>query len=200
MRITLRQFRRLIMADEKNGSKIWTALFILVVIFAALTAQAGAITITSKDTVAISTKDAKDATTWEKLEAGSVGSVTLSKPTTAKLTLTSGKEKVEPVVQLNPGADLVVSANYAGGDADIVQVGKDRIEGYYTYGKSSAYPWGIYWSIYDVSGKPILILSEFSKRSVWYAPISSENVEEIQGILGNGEMPDISLLQKVVGA
>ena len=178
----------------------WIISIILIIFFVGVTAHATEITITSKDTVAISTKDAKDATTWEKIESGSIGSVTLAKTTSVKLTLTNEKEKVEPIIQLNPGADLVVSANYLGGDANIVQVGKERIEGYYTYGKSSLYPWGIYWCINDIGGKPVLVLSEFSKRSVWYAPISSENVAEIQGILGNGEMPDISLLQKVVGA
>lgn len=175
-------------------------LFLTLMIFAALTAHATAITITSKDNVSIETKDAKDATTWEKIESGSIGSVTLAKATSVKLTLTNEKEKIEPVIQLNPGADILVSANYQGGDANIVQVGKGRIEGYYTYGKSSHYPWGIYWCINDINGKPVLILSEFSKRSVWYAPISSESVEEIRAILNKGEMPDISLLQKVVGA
>ena len=176
-----------------------TVGFLVVVIFAAFTAHVGAITISSKDTVEISTKDTKDATTWVSMEQGDIASVSFTAHQTVKILLSLGKEKVEPIVQINPGADLVVSANYAGGDADIVQVGKERIEGYYTYGKSSTYPWGIYWSINNINGKPVLVLSEFYKRSVWYAPISSESVEEIRVILNKGEMPDVSLLQKVVG-
>ena len=176
-----------------------TGAFLVLLIVAAFTAHAGAITISSKDTVEISTKDTKDATTWEKLESGSVGSVTLTKATSVKLTLTLEKEKVEPVVQVWPGADLVVSANYAGGDADVVQVGKERIEGYYSYGKSTIYPWGFYWCIH-LGEKPMLVYSEFSGKKTWYNPISQKTIDSLNAAIEKGELPDISIIQAAVGA
>lgn len=183
-----------------DDTRLATGLFLIVIIFAAFTAHAGAITISSTDTVSIATKDSKDATTWNSLASGDVGSYTLSKVSTLKFILTSEKEKVEPVVQVWPSSDIVIKANYAGGDAQIVQVGKDKIEAYYTYGKSSTYPWGVYWSIHDLNGKPMIVFSEFSKRSVWFSPISSEQVDEITAILNKGEIPDVTLVQKAVGA
>ena len=183
-----------------DDTRLATGLFLIILIIAAFTAHAGALTITSKDTVSIATKDAKDATTWASVETGDIQSTSLFGAVTVKLTLTSEKEKIEPIVQINPGSDLVVAANYIGGDAQIVQVGKDRIEGYYTYGKSSTYPWGVYWSIHDLNGKPMIVFSEFSKRSVWFSPISSEQVDEITAILNKGEIPDIVTIQKAAGA
>lgn len=187
------------MAGKATG-KWLTLAFLALLIFAALTAHAAALTISSKDTVEIAMLVDMNKTNWEKMETGDIADVRIDKPTIAKITLTSEKQKIEPVVQINPGASLVVSANYAGGDADIVQVGKDKIEGYYSYGKSSTYPWGIYWCIHDVGGKPMIVFSEFSKRSVWYSPISSDQVEEITGILNNGEIPDVITIQKAAGA
>ena len=183
-----------------DDTRLVTGIFLAVIIIAALTAHAGAIMISSTDTVSIATKDSKDATTWNSLASGDVGSYTLSKVSTLKFILTSEKEKVEPVVQVWPSSDIVIKANYAGGDAQIVQVGKDRIEGYYTYGKSNTYPWAIYWCIHDLNGKPVIVFSEFSKRSVWYSPISSDKVDEITVILNKGEIPDITLVQKAAGA
>lgn len=185
---------------EINREKWILVGALTLLIFAALTAHAGALTITSRDTVSISTKDAKDATTWASVETGDIQSTSLFGAVTVKLTLTSEKQKIEPIVQVNPGANLVVQANYVGGDAQIVQVGKNKIEGYYSYGKSSTYPWGIYWCIHDVGGKPMIVFSEFSKRSVWYSPISSNSVEEIAAILNKGTIPDITLVQKAAGA
>lgn len=187
------------MAGKATG-KWLTLAFLALLIFAALTAHAGALTISSSDTVEVATKDSKDATTWEKLEAGSIGSVELAKPTAMRITLTAEKEKVEPVVQVNPGADLVVKANYAGGDIDYVQVGKDKIEGYSTYGKSSTYPWGIYWCIHDIGGKPMLVYAEFSGRKVWYAPVGQKTIDSLTATLEKGEMPDIAIIQAAVGA
>lgn len=186
-----------------DDTRLATGLFLIILIIAAFTAHAGALTITSKDTVSIATKDAKDATSWQKLESGDVATIAFTKPEAVKLTLSSAvdeKQKVEPVVQINPGASLVMEGNYAGGDAEIVQVGKDKIEGYYSYGKSSTYPWGIYWCIHDVGGKPVIVFSEFSKRSVWYSPISSDKVEEIAAILNKGDIPDIKMIQEAAGA
>lgn len=183
-----------------DDTKLITGVFLLVVVIAALTAHAGAITISSKDNVSIATKEAKDATTWNNLASGDLGSYTLSKVSSLKFILTSEKEKVEPVVQVWPGSDLIVSANYVGGDADIVQVGKDRIEGYYTYGKSSAYPWGIYWSIHDINGKPVLVYSEFSGKKTWYNPISQKTIDSLNAAIERGELPDISIVQAAVGA
>lgn len=185
---------------EINREKWILIAGLTLLIFAALTAHASALTISSKDTVSIAAKDSKDATTWNSLASGDVGSYTLSKVSTLKFILTSEKEKVEPVVQVWPSSDIVIKANYAGGDAQIVQVGKDKIEGYYTYGKSGAYPWGIYWCVSDINGKPMLVYAEFSKRSVWYAPIGSETVESLMAALNKGELPDISIITKVVGA
>jgi hypothetical protein len=183
-----------------DDTRLATGIFLALLIIAAFTAHAGALTVTSKDSVSISIKDSKDATAWNTLASGDMGSYTLSKVSTLKFILTSEKEKVEPVVQVWPSSDIVIKANYAGGDAQIVQVGKGKIEGYYSYGKSSAYPWGIYWCIHDVGGKPVIIFSEFSKRSVWYSPVSSDTVEEIAAILNKGDIPDITLIQKAAGA
>lgn len=174
-----------------------TGAFLVLLIVAAFTAHAGALTITTSDTVELSTKGASG---WDKLSSGDLSTKAITKAEPVKITLTSGKEKVEPIIQMNPGADLVISANYVGGDVDVVQVGKDRIEGYYTYGKSNTYPWGIYWCIHDIGGKPMIVFSEFSKRSVWYSPISSNSVEEIAAILNKGTIPDISIIQAAVGA
>jgi len=180
----------------------WVTLtLVALVLIAALTAHAGALTITSSDTVEVSTKDSKDATTWAKLEDGSIGSVELAKPTAVKLTLTAEKEKVEPVVQVWPAADsLVVQANYAGGEVDVALVGKSRIEAYYSYGKSSTYPWGIYWCVNDIGGKPVLVYSEFSGRKVWFAPVGQKTIDTLTASLDKGELPDISLILAAVGA
>jgi hypothetical protein len=186
-----------------DDTKLATGIFLALLIIAAFTAHAGALTVTSKDTVDISILIDMNKSSWEKMESGDVATVEIAKPTTAKISLSSvvdAKKKVEPVVQINPGASLVVEANYAGGDAQFVQVGKNKIEGYYSYGKSSAYPWGIYWCIHDVGGKPMIVFSEFSKRSVWYSPVSSDTVEEIAAILNKGDIPDITLIQKAAGA
>lgn len=174
-----------------------TGAFLVLLIVAAFTAHAGALTITTSDTVELSTKGASG---WDKLSSGDLSTKAITKAEPVKITLTSGKEKVEPIIQMNPGADLVISANYVGGDVDVVQVGKDKIEGYYSYGKSSAYPWGIYWCIHDIGGKPMIVFSEFSKRSVWYSPISSDKAEEIAAILNKGDIPDITLIQEAAGA
>jgi hypothetical protein len=185
-----------------DDTRLATGIFLALLIFAAFTAHAGALTISSKDTVNIATKDAKDAVTWVDLSQGDIASVSFTSAQTVKISVVGAlkDQKIEPVVQINPGASLVVSANYAGGDAQIVQVGKNKIEGYYSYGKSSTYPWGIYWCIHDVGGKPVIIFSEFSKRSVWYSPVSSDTVEEIAAILNKGDIPDITLIQKAAGA
>ena len=183
-----------------DDTKLATGIFLALLIIAAFTAHAGALTISSTDTVSISTKDSKGATNWNSLASGDVGSYTLSKVSTLKFILTSEKERVEPVVQVWPSSDIVIKANYAGGDTQTVQYDKNKIEGYYSYGKSSTYPWGIYWCIHDLNGKPVIVFSEFSKRSVWFSPISSDNIEEITAILNKGEIPDISLIQKAVGA
>ena len=186
-----------------DDTRLATGLFLIILIIAAFTAHAGALTISSKDAVNIATKDAKDSTAWQKLEIGGIAGMAFTEPEAVRITLTSTadeKQKIEPIVQLNPGASLVVEGNYAGGDAQIVQVGKDKIEGYYSYGKSSAYPWGVYWCIHDLNGKPMIVFSEFSKRSVWFSPISSDKVDEIAGILNKGEVPDIAMIQQAAGA
>lgn len=190
------------MMIEINREKWILVGALTLLIFAALTAHAGALTITSKDTVTIATKDSKDAVTWVDLAQGDIASVSFTSAQTVKISVVGAlkDQKVEPIVQVNPGASLVMEGNYAGGDAQIVQVGKDKIEGYYSYGKSSAYPWGIYWCIHDVGGKPMIVFSEFSKRSVWFSPISSDKVDEIAGILNKGEVPDLSLIQEAAGA
>lgn len=174
---------------------------VLVVLVAVLVVHAGALTITSSDTVEVSTKDTKDPTSWEKLQIGDVASTKLTKAQAMKFTITGAteKEKVEPVVQVQPGMALVIKANYAGSEVDVVQVGKDSIEGYYSYGKSSTYPWGIYWCIHDVGGKPLLVYSEFSGRKTWYAPIGTKTVESLTATLEKGELPDISIIQAAVG-
>jgi (2Fe-2S) ferredoxin len=46
----------------------------------------------------------------------------------------------------------------------------------------------------------VIIFSEFSKRSVWYSPVSSDTVEEIAAILNKGDIPDITMIQKAAGA
>ena len=185
-----------------DDTKLITGIFMIVVVIAAFTAHAGALTITSKDTVSIATKSMINPTTWIDLAQGDIAKVSITSAQTVKISMVGAlkDQKVEPIVQVNPGASLVVEANYAGGDAEIVQVGKDKIEGYYSYGKSSTYPWGIYWCIHDIGGKPMIVFSEFSKRSVWYSPISPEQVEEITAILNKGEIPDITLVQKAAGA
>jgi len=189
------------MAGKATG-KWLTLAFLALLIFAALTAHAGALTITSSDTVEVSIKDSKDATTWEKMQAGDVASVTLAKPTTVKLTVTGEveKEKIEPVVQVQPGMDLVIKADYAASEISVVQIGKDRIEGYYSYGKSSTYPWGFYWCIHDIGGKPFVVYSEFSGQKVWYNYIGQKSVDALTAILERGELPDISIIQAAVGA
>jgi hypothetical protein len=175
-------------------------VFVVIVVIAAFTAHAAALTISSSDTVEVSTKDSKDATTWEKMQAGDVATVTLAKPTSVKLTITSEKEKIEPVVQVQPGMDLVVGADYKASEISVVQVGKDRIEGYYSYGKSSTYPWGFYWCIHDIGGKPFVVYSEFSGRKVWYNFIGQKSVDALTATLERGELPDISIIQAAVGA
>jgi hypothetical protein len=184
-----------------DDTRLATGIFLIVVVIAAITAHAGALAISSSDSVEVATKDSKDATTWAKLEDGSIGSVELAKPTAVKLTLTAEKEKVEPVVQVWPAADsLVVQANYAGGEVDVALVGKSRIEAYYSYGKSSTYPWGIYWCVNDVGGKPMLVYSEFSGRKVWYAPIGQKTVDTLTATLEKGELPGIEIIREAVGA
>lgn len=193
------------MAGKATG-KWLTLAFLALLIFAALTAHAGALTISSSDSVEVSTKSVSG---WDKLSSGDLSTKTITKAEPVKLTITSEKEKVEPVVQkekvepvvqVNPGADLVVKANYAGGDIDYVQVGKDKIEGYSTYGKSSTYPWGIYWCIHDIGGKPMLVYAEFSGRKVWYAPVGQKTIDSLTATLEKGEMPDIAIIQAAVGA
>lgn len=184
------------MAGKATG-KWLTLAFLALLIFAALTAHAGALTISSSDSVEVSTKSVSG---WDKLSSGGLSTKTITKAEPVKLTITSEKEKVEPVVQVNPGADLVVKANYAGGDIDYVQVGKDKIEGYSTYGKSSTYPWGIYWCIHDIGGKPMLVYAEFSGRKVWYAPVGQKTIGALTASLEKGELPDISIIQAAVGA
>lgn len=182
---------------------IFALVVLVLLIISVFTAHTMALSVLSLDKVDISILIDMNKSSWEKMESGDVATVEIAKPTTAKISLSSvvdAKKKVEPVVQINPGASLVVEGNYAGGDSQIVQVGKDKIEGYYSYGKSSAYPWGIYWCIHDISGKPMIVFSEFSKRSVWYSPISSAQVEEIAAILNKGTIPDITLIQKAAGA
>lgn len=46
----------------------------------------------------------------------------------------------------------------------------------------------------------MIVFSEFSKRSVWYSPISSDKAEEIAAILNKGDIPDITLIQEAAGA
>jgi hypothetical protein len=186
----------------KKQDRFVHVLFLSVVVIAAITAHAGALTITTKDTVSIATKSMINPTTWVDLAQGDIAGVSFTAAQTVKIGLVGAlkDQKVEPIVQINPGASLVVSANHAGGDAEIVQVGKDKIEGYYSYGKSSTYPWGIYWCIHDIGGKPMIVFSEFSKRSVWYSPISSDKAEEIAAILNKGDIPDITLIQEAAGA
>lgn len=184
----------------KRDERFAVVLLLSLLIIAALTAHAGALTITTSDSVEVATKDSKDATTWAKLEEGSIGSVELAKPTAVKLTLTAEKEKVEPVVQVWPAADsLVVQANYAGGEVDVALVGKSRIEAYYSYGKSSTYPWGIYWCVNDIGGKPMLVYSEFAGRKVWFAPVGQKTVDTLTTSLEKGELPDLSIIHAAVG-
>lgn len=176
----------------------WVTLgFLMLLVFAALTAHAGALTITTSDTVEISTKSVSG---WDKLASGDISAKTVTKAEPVKLTLTNEKEKLESVVQVNPGADLVVKANYAGGDVDLVQTSKDKIEGYSTYGKSSTYPWGIYWCVHDIGGKPMLVYAEFSGRKVWYAPVGQKTIDTLIATLEKGEIPDITIIQAAVGA
>ena len=85
-------------------------------------------------------------------------------------------------------------------NTDIVQYSFDYIEGYYTYGKSSTYPWGIYWCIHDIGGKPMLVYAEFSGRKVWYAPVGQKTVDMLTASLDKGELPDISIIHAAVGA
>jgi hypothetical protein len=179
-----------------------TVVFLVLLFIAALTAHTAALTITTSDTVEISTKDSKDATTWEKMQTGDVASVELAKPTAVKLLITGAteKEQVEPVVQVQPGMDLVIKADYAASEISVVQIGKDRIEGYYSYGKSSTYPWGFYWCIHDIGGKPFVVYSEFSGQKVWYNYIGQKSVDALTAILERGELPDISIIQAAVGA
>jgi len=181
-----------------NKEERWSLIiFISLLIIAALTAHAGALTITTSDTVEISTKSVSG---WDKLASGDISAKTVTKAEPVKLTLTNKKEKVEPIVQVNPGADLVVKANYAGGDVDLVQTSKDKIEGYSTYGKSSTYPWGIYWCVHDIGGKPMLVYAEYSGRKVWYAPIGKKTIDALTATLEKGEIPDITIIQAAVGA
>jgi hypothetical protein len=191
------------MVGRETDGRWITIAFLVVLAIAAFTAHAGALTISSSDTVEVSTKDSKDATTWEKMQAGDVASVTLAKPTTIKLTVTGAMEndKVEPVVQVWPSTSkVVVKPNYAGSEVDVVLVGTDRIEGYYSYGKSATYPWGFYWCIHDINGKPFVVYSEFSGRRVWYNFIGQKSVDELTATLEKGELPDISIIQAAVGA
>lgn len=85
-------------------------------------------------------------------------------------------------------------------DVNIVQITSNTMEGYYSYGKSSAYPWGIYWCIHDIGGKPTMVYSEFSGRKVWYASIGQKTVDTLMVSLEKGELPDISIIHAAVGA
>jgi len=172
-----------------------TVGFLVVVIFAAFTAHVGAITISSKDTVEISTKSASG---WDKLSSGDLSAKTITNAEPVKITITSGKEKVEPILQLNPSASLVVKANYQGKEISIVQASKTRIEGYYSYGKSITYPWGFYWCVH-LGEKPMLIYSEFSGKKTWYNPISQKTIDSLNTAIEKGELPDISIIQAAVG-
>ena len=185
------------MAGKATG-KWLTLAFLALIAIAALTAHAGALTITSSDSVEVSTKSVSG---WDKLSSGDLSAKTITKAEPVKLTITSEKEKVEPVVQVWPDADrVVVKANYAGGDVEYVQASKDKIEGYSTYGKSSTYPWGIYWCIHDIGGKPMLVYAEFSGRKVWYAPVEQKTIDTLIATLDKGELPDITIIQAAVGA
>lgn len=184
------------MAGKATG-KWLTLAFLALLIIAALTAHAGALTITSSDTVEVSTKGAIG---WDTLKSGDISAKTVARAEPVKLTLTNEKNKVEPVVQVTPGADLVVRANYAGGTVDYVQMSKDTIEGYSTYGRSSVYPWGIYWCVHDVGGKPMLVYAEFSGRKVWCVPVGQKVIDALTATLEKGEIPDIFIIQMAVGA
>jgi hypothetical protein len=173
-----------------------TVGFFSLLILAALTAHGGALSITSSDTVGLSTR-AGD--TWSKLESGDIAGTALMVPTAVKLTVSQEKETLEPIIQILPGADLVVAADYSGRTVDVVQVRSDRIEGYYSYGKSNTYPWGFYWCVYDLKGKPFVVYSEFSTRSVWYNYISAENVGKLNDAINMGACPDIGIIQRMVG-
>lgn len=179
-----------------DDTKLITWIFVVIVIIAAFTAHAAALTISTSDTVEISTKS---GTGWDKLSSGDLSAKTITKAEPVKLTLTSEKEKLEPVLQINPDASLLVKANYQGKEISIVQASKTRIEGYYSYGKSTTYPWGFYWCVH-LGEKPMLIYSEFSKRSTWYNPISQKTIDSLNAAIEKGELPDISIIQAAVGA
>lgn len=175
-------------------SSRWVVLVVLLI--AALTAHAAALTITTSDTVELSTKGESG---WDKLSSGDISTKTVTKAEPVKLTFTGEKEKLEPILQLNPSASLVVKADYAAKEVSVVQVSKSRIEGYYSYGKSTTYPWGFYWCVH-LGERPMLIYSEFSKRSTWYNPISQKTIDSLNAAIEKGELPDISIIQEAVGA
>jgi len=173
-----------------------TAAFLALLIIAALTAHTAALTITTSDTVELSTKGESG---WDKLSSGDLSTKTITKAEPVKLTFTSEKEKLEPILQLNPSASLLVKANYQGKEISIVQASKSRIEGYYSYGKSTTYPWGFYWCVH-LGERPMLIYSEFSKRSTWYNPVSQKTIDNLNAAIDRGVLPDISIIQAAVGA
>lgn len=161
------------------------ALIILVVIFA----HVGAFNIFSADKEDISILVDANKFTWEKIRDDSI----VSKVSSVKLS-------DNKILQVSPDSKLYISKDTDKNTVSYANKFSDRIEGYYSYGKSSAYPWGIYWCIHDLNGKPMIVFSEFSKRSVWFSPISSDKVGEITATLNKGELPDIILLQEAAGA
>ena len=179
-----------------DDTRLATGLFLIILIIAAFTAHAGALTISSSDTIELSTKSSSG---WDKLSSGDISTKTITKAEPVKLTFTSGKEKLEPVIQINPDASLLVKADYTAKEVFVVQASKSRIEGYYSYGKSTTYPWGFYWCVH-LGEKPMLIYSEFSKRSTWYNPISQKTIDSLNAAIGKGELPDITIIQQAVGA
>lgn len=167
-----------------------------------LVVYSNALTITSVDNVDISTKDSKNATSWDKLESGSIADLSITKPTSIKLTVSDPmeKEKIESIIQISSNPDIIVKADEKYETVNVISIEKDRIEAYYSYGKSSTYPWGIYWCVNDIGGKPVLIYSEFSGRKVWFAPIGQKTIDTLTASLEKGELPDITVIQAAVGA
>ena len=176
-------------------------IFFLIICLSVLVICTSALTITSVDTVDVSTKDSKNSTSWDKVESGNLVDLNILKPTSVKLTVSDSlaKEKVEPIIQVSSDSDILVKADEKYETVNIIISDKSRIEGYYTYGKNNTYPWGIYWCIHNIGEKPILVYSEFSGRKVWYAPVGTKAVESLTATLEKGELPDISIIQEAVG-
>lgn len=108
----------------------------------------------------------------------------------------SGKE-VSSRVQVLPYVDIVANVNQGDKTISFVQYKKGYYEGYYSYGRSSSFPWGIYWRI--ETKDYLFIYADFQKRSTYVIPIGKEQFEKVfYTPISSGKLPSVIDVQGLI--